>query len=478
MSNDPNADSTPDSNESAAETHPDPDGQPIPIDDLPPDPFGDGDPFDTASVEPSQEHRSAADSTSDPFASFGPAGLAGAGFSGLGSMFGPMLGDLAKLLGQQSQNGWSQAKSFAALRAAGDPVGGVGGASTTPSNASSPLSDPPVDPLDRIRLEELVGIVERHVATYTGLELATTGLAVVAHTRAAWATDFLDTHRALLEPALGQNPSHQGETTNSPDAILANLLNLVGPSMMAMQIGAMAGQLAHRYFGSCDLPLPRQHADRIAFIPSNINRFADEWSLPPDSLRVRVAIDELLLHAIVRQPQVAQALQTQIRRHVSGFSIDAQSLMQRFANIAENPLAMQEELADLSHANARPASPEQRASALALQRMNAVISGYVGHVGAQIGSFLLGGDTRIDEALRRRRIVVDDATDTLASLTGLQINAEQHERGVAFVAGVLERTGDAGAAPLNALWTDDSGWPTDAEFEAPGLWLARIELSN
>jgi uncharacterized protein (DUF2342 family) len=41
------------------------------------------------------------------------------------------------------------------------------------------------------------------------------------------------------------------------------------------------------------------------------------------------------------------------------------------------------------------------------------------------------------------------------------------------VAGVLERAGTEG---LRRLWTDEAHLPTPPEVDAPGLWLARIDL--
>ncbi len=45
--------------------------------------------------------------------------------------------------------------------------------------------------------------------------------------------------------------------------------------------------------------------------------------------------------------------------------------------------------------------------------------------------------------------------------------------GAAFVDGVVER---AGAEGLARLWASADNLPTPAEVDAPGLWLARIDL--
>ena len=59
-------------------------------------------------------------------------------------------------------------------------------------------------------------------------------------------------------------------------------------------------------------------------------------------------------------------------------------------------------------------------------------------------------------------------------ILGLNLTQEQVDRGAAFVAGVLERAGDKGLA---LLWQEGQNLPTPSEVDAPGLWLARLELS-
>ena len=58
-------------------------------------------------------------------------------------------------------------------------------------------------------------------------------------------------------------------------------------------------------------------------------------------------------------------------------------------------------------------------------------------------------------------------------LLGLELGREQYERGEAFCRGVVDR---ASSDALNRLWEREEMVPTPAELEAPGLWLARIDL--
>ena len=79
----------------------------------------------------------------------------------------------------------------------------------------------------------------------------------------------------------------------------------------------------------------------------------------------------------------------------------------------------------------------------------------------------------VTEALRRRRVTADPSDRFVERLFGLELTQAHYERGAAFVDGVVER---AGADALERLWTSERELPTPAEIDAPGLWLARIDL--
>jgi uncharacterized protein (DUF2342 family) len=58
-------------------------------------------------------------------------------------------------------------------------------------------------------------------------------------------------------------------------------------------------------------------------------------------------------------------------------------------------------------------------------------------------------------------------------MLGVELDREHYERGHRFCEGVIERAGMAG---LNRLLDAPERLPTPAELDAPGLWLARIDL--
>jgi uncharacterized protein (DUF2342 family) len=81
----------------------------------------------------------------------------------------------------------------------------------------------------------------------------------------------------------------------------------------------------------------------------------------------------------------------------------------------------------------------------------------------------------LSEALRRRRVEADTSDRFVERLFGLELSQRTYERGAAFIAGVVERSGTEG---LSRLWESKRTVPTPNELDAPGLWLARIEFAE
>jgi len=89
---------------------------------------------------------------------------------------------------------------------------------------------------------------------------------------------------------------------------------------------------------------------------------------------------------------------------------------------------------------------------------------------------LIGGDAqRISEAVRRRRIETSPDDVFVERLLGLHLTRQQVERGRVFVTGVVERGGNAA---INKLLELPDSLPTPAEIDAPGLWMARLEING
>lgn len=379
----------------------------------------------------------------------------------------PIFGDLARMFQQQGPVGWDAARQLAL------------------SVATDGGTEPNVDPMERIRIEPLARVAELHIGTASGLPASTSGngISIVPVTRGQWANATLDAWRPLFESLAGALDADSGADTtpdpNDPMAFMAPLLQMIGPMMLGMTAGSMVGHLARRAFGQYDLPIPRTPSDELMVVPANLDEFGREWSLPADDLRLWICLQEVAVHTVLRIPHVRAALDDLLRRYVTGFQPDAGALEDRLGELdISDPSSMngiQSLFGDPQLLLGAIQSPEQREMLPRFEALVSAIAGYVDHIVDVAGQNLLQNHGMLAEAVRRRRVEADPSDRFVERLFGLELTQAAYDRGSAFVAGVLERAGDDGLA---RLWEAERTLPTPAEIDAPGLWLARIELPD
>lgn len=411
------------------------------MNDLPPDPFEDDDPASRPT----------------------PGGMGDSPLSGM-----PLFGDLAKLFAQQGPIGWDAARQLAL------------------SIATDGGEERNVDPLERIRLEQLVRIAELHVGNATGLptSFGGTGVSIMPVTRGQWAATTLDSWRPLFERlANSLTPNTQPNTPDPSDPLgfMAPLMAMMGPMMLGMTAGSMIGHLSQRSFGQYDLPVPRKPNDELMVIPANFETFASEWSIPADDLRLWVCAQEIAMHSVLRIPHVRATVDEFLSAYAAGFEPDATALEDRLSSLEfdmsdpSSMSGMQSMFGDPEIVLGAIQSQAQRDMLPKFEALIAAIVGYVDHIVDIVGSSLLSNTTMISEAVRRRRVEADDSDRFVERLFGLELSQSTYDRGAAFIAGIVEREGNDG---LVRLWESERTLPTPAEIEAPGLWLARIELPD
>jgi len=433
---------------------------------------GPGDPEDPDFTE----GPGASDDPQDPFA-----GLFGA----LGEMFGsgiPGTGGLPGLPG-------------------GFPTGGGTGGSDPARQiamavASEGGSEPNVDPVVRIGYESLLRVAELQIADRTGLQVAhAAALHLRPVTRTAWASESVDAYRPYLtrmshipgDPGDPGGPSDMGsgphldpsdQDADPSTAWLSGLLAAMAPMMAGITTGTMVGRLALRSLGTYDLPIPRD-GDELLIVVPNVEAFATDWSLPAEDLRLWICLHEVAHHAVLGVPHLRTVLTDLLTRHAGAFRNDPSALRDRLGDIdltggPEALVRLQESL-DPEMVLGAVRSPEQEALLPRLEALVAMVIGYVDHVMDDIGSTLIGSYRQVTEAVRRRRVGTGEADRFVERILGLDLTQEQVDRGAAFVDGVVERSGGEG---LDRLWADERNLPTPAEVDAPGLWLARIDLPD
>ncbi len=265
----------------------------------------------------------------------------------------------------------------------------------------------------------------------------------------------------------------------------ADLAQMIGrwtsamaPAMAAMQVGSVVGHLARRSLGQYDLPLPRTPSNEILVAACNLDRFAEEWSVPIDDLRLWLCAHEMAYHAVISKPHVAKRLEELVVAHVKLVRPDPRDLEGLLQGIDPGSIpGLSQIMGDpslLDETEVR-SSPELEKVRAQLAALTAAIAGYAEYVTSVVASRLIGGHAPIGEAMRRRRVSRGEGERVAEALFGLHLDQEDVDRGGAFVQGVLERADEIGLA---RLWTDEKHLPTPAEIDAPGLWLARIDLDK
>jgi putative hydrolase len=396
----------------------------------------------------------------------------GAGGPFEGGPLGDIMRNLARFFTGQGPLNWEIARQMAQWAAAG------GASEANP------------DPLSRVRLEELIRVAEMHVSEATGLAVSTAGvLTVDAVTPTDWALRTLEDWKPLLERLAGRmslgEPGSGGagpaDTPADPPAdpmakLFASLPQVLGPFLFGLQSGSMVGQLAGRSMGQYDLPMPRPSRSELVLVPATIDRFATDWSLAVDDVRMWICLRETTNHAVLGRPHVRSRLEELIGQYVDAFSPTSQSLEDRMSDIDLSDMAgLQAAFGDPATLLEEMQNDAQRQIQVPLRALLSAVVGYVDHVMDNVGKRLISSYGPITEALRRHRLEDNAGTRVLGQLLGVSLDAASYDRGHAFVKGVVERAGEDGLAPL---WRSERELPTPAEVAAPGLWLARIEFDE
>ncbi len=343
-----------------------------------------------------------------------------------------------------------------------------------------------IEPTDRIAVEELVRVAELQIAGATDLPVARSGpLRVEVGNRSQWADRTIEHYRPLFETlsssmAAGLEPPADLPPDDPMAAMLAGFSKMLAPMMLGMTTGSMVGHLARRALGGHDLPVPRPADAPLLILLRNVDEFGREWSLDLDDLRLWVCLHEVAHHTVLGVPHVRERLTDLLQRHAGGFVQDPSALEEQLGDfdISAGPEALaelQSLLGDPEMVLGAVRSPEQENLQPDLTALVATITGYVDHLMDSIGSSLIGSYGMLTEALRRRRVEADASDRFVERVLGLELDAAQYDRGSAFAAGVVERAGLDG---LSRLFSRPEHLPTPSEVDAPGLWLARIDLPD
>jgi putative hydrolase len=362
-----------------------------------------------------------------------------------------------------------------------------------------------VDPMDRLAVEQLARVAELQVQEITDRGVDEP-VRLEPLNRTQWARRFLDDERHLLERLSGSlgnalqaqlgeleremdeggdpfgDAGLPGMAGMPPEALIRQVMGMMGPMLLGMMAGSTAGHLAARALGHYELPLPRPAGEPLTMVLGNVDGFAEEWSLPHDAIRLWVCLSDVTHHQVLNIPHVRARLEQLLDDYASSFNDDVGDMERRMTELGIPDLlgSGEPDMAALQRLAGDPdillgamQSDHQRDLMPRIETLVSTIEGYVDHVLDSIGGRLIPEYERVTEALRRRRVEFGPERRFVERLFGLELRQATFDRGAAFVDGLVSRVGED---VVDALWSDAEHLPTPAELDAPGLWLARVGI--
>jgi putative hydrolase len=386
------------------------------------------------------------------------------------------------MLGTNAPDQWEMTRSFALNVATGG---------TPEAN---------VEPIQRIRLEQLARVAELNVSEVTGMPVSPDGrrLTCVPVGRGDWTVRALESWRAVLTamaPAPGPTPDPTQDPHELPSdrlvdedpmgglgALLGQWATAIGPMFFGLQVGSVVGHLSQRALGQYPLAIPWAPSEELLLVTSNIASFAADWILPEEEALLWVCARELASNSVLTRPSIRERMEELLLDMATSTAAAQQDLTGRLGALG-TPGGMEGSGMDLESLQGMFGdpeallgdllTPESRRSSDQLTALAVVIDGYADHVANVVGTKLVGSHSQLAEAWYRRRVERGKGEEAAGALFGLDLEQAQVDRGRAFISGVLERAGDDG---LSKLWISARNLPTPSEVDAPGLWLERISL--
>lgn len=321
----------------------------------------------------------------------------------------------------------------------------------------------PVEPWVAEEFVELTHTAALRVSAASPLEATAAAEVVRAVDRRTWAAGSVDGFAYLAEPLaakMGGGPA-EGEP----------LLAALGPALIGMQMGSMAGFMSHRVLAGFDVGLPVRTAG-AAYIVPNIASFADDHGLDVRQTRLWMALHEATHVAEMAVPWVGGHLAGMVGSFVEGLRPDPTVLEQRLQAF-QDPESLESLLQDPAAFSGLLAGPESEQVLRRIQAFMALLEGYADWLVGHAAPGLIPEAARLREAIDRRRAEPSPGEQMLQQMIGLDLQHHRYRVGTTFCEEVERRWGDQALA---LLWEGPDLFPTPAELEDAVGWAARVLL--
>ncbi|MGP3982681.1 zinc-dependent metalloprotease [Streptomyces sp. KR80] len=397
------------------------------------------------------------------------------------AMFGSLnpddLGAAFQRLGQMlSYEGgpvnWDMAKDIARQTVAQGTAGG------TPTQAEGPgggTKDASVSRSERTAVEEAVRLADLWLDGVTSLPSGSGS--AVAWSRAEWVEATLPVWKDLVDPVAERVGAAMGsvlpEEMQAMAGPLLGMMRSMGGAMFGTQIGQALGTLAGEVVGSTDIGLPLGPMGKAALLPVNIEAFGKDLGVPPDEVRLYLALREAAHQRLFAHvPWLRSHLFGAVEGYARGIKVDTAKLEDVVGQLdPTHPEQLQEAL---QQGMFQPEdTAEQKAALARLETALALVEGWVDAVVHAAAQPHLPSADRLRETLRRRRASGGPAEQTFATLIGLELRPRRLRDAARLWASLTDARGPEGR---DALWAHPDMLPTADDLDDPDGFVYREQL--
>jgi putative hydrolase len=288
----------------------------------------------------------------------------------------------------------------------------------------------------------------------------------------------MDVWRALSEPvassisgAMGtmlesQTPEDMKSTLGGASAMVQS----VGSTLFAMQLGHVVGQLSAEVLSGGDIGVALLPDGRAGVLPQNVTALSTGLDVAEQEVQLYIAIRELAHARLFHHARwLPLDLQSALTAYAQGIHIDAgplESLMENF-----DPSRPEELRSALTDGRLiPPRSDEQKRALERIETQLALIEGWVDVV-TEDATRRLPRSSALAETMRRRRASGGPAESAFAALVGLELRPRRLREASAMWRAV---TTAIGASARDALWSHPDAMPSSDDVSAPDSFVARL----
>lgn len=240
------------------------------------------------------------------------------------------------------------------------------------------------------------------------------------------------------------------------------IMRILGSTSFAIQLGQASGKLAHEVFGSFDQGFAMSSNPAGSLVPENIREFATQTDIPQEEAREFFALRE---EAHARLFDSAKWLMPQIMalvdKYARSISIDLDAVEEQLRDIEDIDADGISEAVNVSSV-AMKESSEQTEAKDKLERMLALIEGWVDCVVWRAGAPFLPHIAQLREMMQRRRASGGPAEQTFEHLLGLQLRPVHAREARAM----WDKLTEAGISERDAHWAHPNLLPDFEEHQA------------